>query len=200
VTIDLVWKGGQLSADQFGRGTGGSYPRGALYFNEQEEKNMRKIASFVVAVSATAVMMIAGECWAGPICHDVHVEATDSAVNPMLPFGNWAGTAMVTVDGGSPIPATVSLIPANIRITDDGTVHMTNTLTFDVGPLGSLTVQDNAVLSPTATPYLYRMNSRLDNAMGSGEFSGAIGRFTDHGELNFATMSLIATADGRICW
>lgn len=161
---------------------------------------MRKFSSFLAAVSVSAVVLFAGPSWANQNCHDVHVEATNSAVDPANMFGKFAGTAMVSIDGQAAFPAAVSFMPVEYRITDDGTVHLSNALTFDLGAMGALIVQDNAVLSPTADPYLYTMNSRLDNPVGSGMFSGAIGRFTDHGQFSLATLTLTATADGRICW
>lgn len=159
---------------------------------------MRK---FTIVIAVVSVMMFFGaQSWASPNCHDVHVTATNTAVDPMLALGKYAGTALVSIDGQPAIPANASLIPLEFKFGDDGTVHLTTSLTFDFGAMGALTVQDNAVLSPTENPYLYTMNSRLDNLTGTGMFTGAIGRFTDHGQYSFATLTVTAEADGRVCW
>lgn len=159
---------------------------------------MKNFSKFLAAV--TVVMLLAGQSWAFSTCHDVHVEATNTAVDPLLLFGKYAGTALISIDGQPPIPAALSLIPLEIKFSDDGTVHMTNTLAFDFGPMGSMTVQDNAVLVPTENPYIYTFNSRLDNLVGTGMFTGAIGKLSDHGQYSLATATVSAQADGRICW
>ncbi len=156
---------------------------------------------FKMLVPAIAgIMMFAAHSWAASVCHDVHVEATNSAVDPMLIFGKYAGSALISLDGQPAIPAAISLVPVELKIGDDGSVHPTGMLTFDLGPMGTLTVQDNAVLTPTENPYVYRMNSRLDNLSGTGMFTGVIGKFSDHGEFALATATVFAQADGRICW
>ncbi len=156
---------------------------------------------FKVLVPAIAgMMLLAAHAWAASTCHDVHVESTISAVDPMLPFGNYAGAAQVSLDGQPAVPAAVSLVPVELKLGDDGTYHLTGMLTFDLGQMGALTVQDNAVLSPTENPYVYRMSTRLDNLTGAGMFTGAFGKFSDHGQYSLATETLSAEADGRICW
>lgn len=161
---------------------------------------MRKCTRLFAAVSASAVMLCAGQSLANPTCHRVHVEAVNTAVDPLLMFGKYAGTAMISVDGQPAIPAGLSMVPHKFKIDEDGTVHPTTTITFDLGPMGTLSVQDNAILSPTSSPYLYIMNSRLDNLVGTGMFAGAMGKLSDHGQFNFATSTITATADGKICW
>jgi hypothetical protein len=159
------------------------------------------MSKFKLFLSVVSVMMLcSGQALATSGCHDVHLDASDTAVDPMLLFGRYAGTAQVSLDGQPALPAAVSFIPAEIKIGDDGTVHLTNVLNFDLGPMGTLSVQDNAVLSPTENPYIYTMNSRLDNLVGTGMFTGAFGKFSDHGQFNLATATVSASADGRICW
>ncbi len=83
---------------------------------------------------------------------------------------------------------------------EDGTLHMTNAMTI-VMPDGSvLKLTDNAVLSPTETPLVYRINARLDNFQGTGFFTNAFGMLIGHGTLYLATGHIEGTPDGKICW
>lgn len=159
---------------------------------------MKSIKMFAVAVAATT--LFAASSRAETICHDVSLQATITAVDPMMPLGNYAGVAQLSLDGQPSIPAGSFLTPVQIKMAEDGTVHLTGRLTFDLGSLGTVTAEDNAVLSPTETPYLYRMNTRLENFTGTGVFTGVFGRFTDHGEYSMLTATLNAAADGRLCW
>ncbi|SRR6266545_769263 len=160
---------------------------------------MTRFKSILLAVAAI-MTFFAAQSWANSTCHDVHVEATNTAVDPMLVFGRYAGSALISLDGQPAVPAAIALIPLEAKVGDDGTVHSTNTLIFDLGPMGTLSVQDNAVLSPTDNPYIYTMNSRLDNLAGTGMFTGAFGKFSDHGQFSLTTLTISAQADGRICW
>lgn len=154
----------------------------------------------LLSVIAGITMLFGAQAWAASTCHDVHVESTISAVDPVLIFGKYAGTAVVSMDGQTVIPAAVSLTPVELKVGDDGSVHSTNWLTFDLGSMGTLNILDNAVMSPTENPYVYRMNTRLDNLSGTGMFTGVIGKFSDHGEFSLMTATLSAVADGKICW
>ncbi len=159
---------------------------------------MKTLAGVIAVFSM--MMLFAGSSLAASNCHKVHVEATTTAVDPILIFGKYAGSAMVSMDGQPPMPAVVSLVPEMIKIEDDGTIHLTNKLTFDLGPMGSLTVKDNAVITPTENPYVYTMSSKLNNLEGTGMFNGVVGKFADHGQFSFATATISAQADGKICW
>jgi hypothetical protein len=154
----------------------------------------------IILAVAGSMIFFAAQAWAGSTCHDVHFQATVSAVDPLLPFGRYAGTALVSFDGQPAVPAATSFIPAAIKMADDGSIQMTNALTFDLGQMGAFTVQDNAVLSPTENPYVYTMNTRLDNPVGTGGLAGIFGRISDHGEFSLATLTLTAHAKGKLCW
>lgn len=159
---------------------------------------MRIFSSFLAVVSV--MMLFAGQSWANPKCHDVVAETTTTAVDPMFFFGKYVGTSLISIDGQAPIQAAVSFFPLEVKVGEDGTVHPTDSMTFDLGPLGTLTVQDNAVLSPTEIPNIYTMNSRLDNFAGTGMLAGAMGKLSGHGQFSFATLTVTAKANGRICW
>jgi hypothetical protein len=159
---------------------------------------MRIFSSFLAVVSV--MVLFAGQSWANPKCHDVVAETSISATDPLLIFGKFVGTALISIDGQTPIPSAVSFKMTKVKVGDDGTLHPTDTMTFDFGPMGTLTVQDTAVLSPTEPPYIYAMNSRLDNLVGTGMFAGAFGKLLGHGQFSFATLTVTAKANGRICW
>lgn len=159
------------------------------------------MSRFNIFLAAAGIMIIfAAQSWAASTCHDVHMEATNTAVDPMLMFGRYAGSALISIDGQPAMPAVISLTMAQVKIADDGTVHPTGILTLDLGQMGILSVQDNAVLSPTDNPYIYNMNTRFDNMTGTGMFTGAFGKFSGHGQFSFSTLTVSAQADGRICW
>lgn len=152
------------------------------------------------AATVAGLMLFSMEAWANSGCHDVQVEANVTAVDPMLIFGNYAGSALISIDGQTPMPAAVSYVLLEVKLGDDGSIHPEIITTFDFGPMGVLSVKDHTVLSPTDTPYIYTMNSRLDNLVGTGMFTGVMGKFTGHGQFSVATATVSAHADGRICW
>lgn len=154
----------------------------------------------MLSVIAGITMLFGAEVWAASTCHDVHVETNASALDPMLIFGKYAGTAYISMDGQTPIPAAVSFAPFEVKVGDDGSVHPTSQLTFDLGLMGALTFLDNAVMSPTENPYVYTMNTRLDIVSGTGMFMDVFGKFSAHGQYSLMTAGLSAVADGRICW
>jgi|GEM_PF-6016392 len=159
---------------------------------------MRNLFSFLAA--ASLVMVFAGQSLADSKCHEIEMKVTTSAVDPMLPYGKYAGTALVRIDEQAPIQATVSLAMVEVKNGDDGKIYPTNAMTFDFGSLGTLSVQDKSVLTPTETPYIYTISSRLDNLTGTGAFVDVIGRLMGHGQLSFATTVATVEDEGRICW
>lgn len=164
-----------------------------------KEGDMKNMKFFAAAMAAT--ILFAAQSWAGATCHDVQVvKATISAVDPMMIIGNYAGTAELSLDGGPSTPASLFLTPVQVKTGEDGTVHLTGRMAFDFGAVGTLVAEDNAILSPTENPYVYRMNTRFEDFAGTGLFTGAFGRFVDHGEFSILTATLNAAGEGRICW
>ena len=159
---------------------------------------MKRITTMLFAVCI--VLVFASQSLADSNCHDVNLNVTTSAVDPMLPFGGYAGTAQFSIDGQAPLQAAVTLSMVSVKIGEDGTILPTNSMTFDFGSLGTLSAQDDSVLTPTEEPYIYRINARLLILSGTGTFTGAIGKLSDHGETSFATTIALVEGKGRICW
>ncbi len=77
---------------------------------------------------------------------------------------------------------------------------MINWITIVMPDGSALKMADNAVLVPTGTLLIYRINTRLDNFEGTGIFTNAFGMLIGHGILNLATAHIEGIPAGKICW
>ena len=84
-------------------------------------------------------------------------------------------------------------------ITEDGTLHATTSHTFDFGNGNSFTTLDRAVLSPTDTPGVYRLNTRATISGGTGIYANACGSLNIHGTINLFSGEVDWRFTGRVC-
>jgi hypothetical protein len=142
--------------------------------------------------------------WAGSGCLDY---SSDVAYwgNPLDPFGTYAGDVTARIGDQTFEHLQSTLIIEEVKLGDDGTLHAVNTVIVHYGDLGTMVLTEHAVASPTDTPYIYRVNNRLDICVSeelkcTGYFENAFGRISFHGYMDFSTASVTGGSKGRICW
>ena len=99
----------------------------------------------------------------------------------------------VDLDGDGETDATSTAFVLSLVPTEDGSLHAVTTHTFTLTSGGAFTTLDHAVLSPTDTAGLYRLNSVLDIQ------SGASGKLLLHGEIHLIEGWAEADVHGRVC-
>jgi hypothetical protein len=105
--------------------------------------------------------------------------------------GGFVGPIDLDGDGDADASSTafvLSLVPA-----EDGTLHAVTTHTIELTSGAAFTTLDHAVLSPTDTTGLYRLNSVLNIQ------SGASGKLVLHGDIHLVEGWAEADVHGRIC-
>jgi len=112
----------------------------------------------------------------------------------------YKGTMVASMEGQPPVVGVTAIVPREIKVGDDGTIHMSSTLTLFMPDGSTLKQTDDAILDPTEMPLVYRVNSRLNIVEGTGFFTNTVGKFIGHGIFNLATGHVEAIADGKLCW
>ncbi len=153
-----------------------------------------------VLVFLGLLVLVSPQARADSGCIQMSAQGQATSIDPTNPFDTYKGSWVVTFDGQPPVEATLTIVIENIKVGDDGTIHMVNALTIVMPDGSSLKMADNAVLVPTETPLIYRFNTRLNNFEGTGFFTNAFGMLIAHGTLNLATAHIEGTPDGKICW
>jgi hypothetical protein len=113
--------------------------------------------------------------------------------------GTFQGTAYVTSERQTTNAAVTTTLLGAPTPTADGTLLASTSHTF-VFPDGStFTTIDRAVLSPTDTPGLYRLNTDAAIDGGTGAYANACGDLSIHGTINLITGEVIWRFTGRVC-
>ncbi len=84
------------------------------------------------------------------------------------------------------------------RVTEDGTLHATTSHTF-VFADGTFTTLDSAVLSPTDTQGVYRLNTRATISGGTENYANACGSLSIHGTIDLVSREVVWRFTGRVC-
>ena len=115
----------------------------------------------------------------GPRCHPVEGTIIERITGPNTAAGKVTGD----------ISGDVDIVITALQQLPGGLVKFQANCTM-VTPQGTLTTNDNAVLSPIDAP-LYRVNNHLNVSGGTGEFAGATGNLHTHGTVNFVPGGLV---------
>lgn len=116
-------------------------------------------------------------------------------------MGPGVGYFIMTLgDQAIPITTVGTFVPP-MKVTEDGTIHLT-VQENDTAPDGS-TVQflDNLVLSPTDIPGEYRLRIKSSYVSGTGIFNGPDldGRYIGHGEVSFNDLTMHHSGQVTVC-
>jgi hypothetical protein len=133
-------------------------------------------------------------------CVQVSIQSEATSIDPANVFSMYQGTMVASMEGQPPVPGATTIVPREIKVGDDGTIHMSSTLTAFLPDGSTLKQTDDAVLDPTETPLVFRVNSRLNIVEGTGVFTNTVGKFIGHGIFNLATGHVEVVADGKLCW
>ena len=113
--------------------------------------------------------------------------------------GVFQGSAVVAANGQTINAAVTTVLLGPPTATPDGTLLAVTSHNF-VFPDGStFTTIDRAVLSPTDTPGLYRLNTDAAIDGGTGTYAKACGSLSVHGSINLISGEVIWRFSGRIC-
>jgi hypothetical protein len=141
-----------------------------------------------VSLGSALVLVLASPAVADDVC--MIVNGTGSVVfDPVV--GGFVGP--VDLDGDGDADATSTAIVLSLVPTEDGTLHAVTTHTIVLTSGAAFTTLDHAVLSPSDTAGLYRLNSVLDIQ------SGASGKLTLHGDIHLLEGWAVADVHGRVC-
>jgi hypothetical protein len=109
------------------------------------------------------------------------------------------GTASVAGDGQTVNVAVTTTLLGQPTATEDGTLLAATSHTF-VFPDGStFTTIDRAVLSPTDTPGLYRINTDASIDRGTGDYANACGKLSIHGTIDLFGGEVVWRYTGQLC-
>ena len=132
---------------------------------------------------------------AGADCESVKGSGHTFATGP----GVFQGTATISGNGQTVTAAVTTVLLGPPTATADGTLLAATSHTF-VFPDGStFTTIDRAVLSPTDTAGLYRLNTDAAIDGGTGAYANACGSLSVHGTINLISGEVIWRFTGRIC-
>ncbi|MFQ5806227.1 MAG: hypothetical protein ACE5I3_07250 [Phycisphaerae bacterium] len=139
-------------------------------------------------------------------CDPVSGHGDTAQENPGDPTSPFVGTATVRIRGDTfEDVAVTTILLGPPKEGDDGTLIAQTSHTFTVddpeGSLqGSFTTTDKAVLEPTDTPGLFRLNSNMKITSGTGDFENAGGRLHGHGEIDLGMGEASFDINGVICF
>jgi hypothetical protein len=162
--------------------------------------NIRRPAYPVTCLVLLAIVVFAPGTGAKSDCTKVRAEAQGQAISPNM--------FRVSVTGDLTATSTATLLEQ--RVTEDGTIQATTSHVFEIDGNGDgicgadedcFTTLDRAILSPTDSLGLFRLNSHLAIVSGEGVYANACGKLVVHGFINFgvAPPTLEWRLTGRIC-
>lgn len=156
---------------------------------------MKKLPTYIVSLSLLGILIFAPAATTASDCGKVTGTGNTFAIGPTT----FEGTATLNMNDQSVSSTVITNLLGAPKTGDDGTLHVETSHHFSFADGSSFTTLDKAVLSPTATPGVYDLNSRLEIVQGTGNFETACGRLSGHGTLNFITGEAQWWATGRIC-
>jgi len=161
--------------------------------NRRMEQSMKGKFPGLITVAFLAVLALPSLAAAqdGPKCHEV-----SGTISANLTSGS---TAQGTVTGGlkGSVTASFTTTPQS-----NGNIALSLHHVFVTESGDALTTQDNGMLvSVPDSPGVYRMTVQYTITGGSGQFAGATGALTNHGEavLNSSPPQLTLRYAGHVC-
>jgi hypothetical protein len=140
-------------------------------------------------------MFFTSELKANSGCDNVSGEGHTRAVNQ----NTFQGTAVFKINDQTVSATVTTVLLGPPRATEDGTLHAATSHTFVFPNGSSITTRDNAVLSPTETQGLYRLNTRATISGGTGIYANACGALNVHGTINLISGEVNWNFTGRVC-
>jgi hypothetical protein len=155
-------------------------------------KSISKFAVWILAIT----LALSSAAGARTDCETVKGSGHTFATGPFT----FQGTAVFTIAGETSNVSVTTNLLGPPGATDDGTLHARTSHVFVFADGSSIVTLDNAVLSPTETPGLYNLSSRLEIIGGTGVYENACGSFTGGGgSINLIAGEAIWRFTGRIC-
>ena len=148
-----------------------------------------KLSIVVIALLSQTAFSLANDCEL--VKGSGHTFATGPGV--------FQGTASVTVNGQTVNAAVTTVLLGPPTATADGTLLAATSHTFVFQDGSTFTTFDRAVLSPTDTPGLYRLNTDAAIDGGTGNYTNACGGLSVHGTINLVSGEVIWRFTGRVC-
>jgi hypothetical protein len=164
-------------------------------YKSVRRKKMKKLFTHVISLVVCGLLLFTGALQAGPDCTKTSGTGQTAAVAQ----GVFEGTAAVKIDGQSQNAAVTTYLLGAPETTEDGTLKATTSHTFVFADGSSLTTLDRAVLSPTATPGLYNLNTQATITGGTGAYADACGSLNIHGTINLISGQVDWRFTGRLC-
>lgn len=156
---------------------------------------MKRSVIYLTTLALSALLVCAPRAHAKSDCDNVKGTGNTFATGP----ATFQGTATFKIGGQTQNASVTTNLLGPPEVGDDGTLHARTSHSFVLEDGSSITTVDNAVLSPTSTPGLYRLNTRAAITEGTGAYEDACGRLSIHGTINLVTGEVAWRFTGRIC-
>lgn len=156
---------------------------------------MKKLFTYSILLVLCGLVFSPVRTLAGSPCDKVSGTGNTTAVGPAA----FQGTASVKIDGQVLNASVTTVLLGQPQQTEDGTLQAATSHTFAFSDGSSFTTLDSAILSPTDTPGVYRLNTRAAISGGTGAYANACGSFSIHGTINLITGVVDWRFTGRVC-
>lgn len=148
-----------------------------------ENSTMKKLTTkLVMPVLALMALFVLTTALAEPTGDPV--AGTGEAVANMGVFPPLADGSATLVVRGATLVASVHVEISDSYYSDEGVLHGLSSHTFTFAN-GKIITSDKVIGEPTDTPGLLKLNETLTIVEGTGDFDGATGVLTVHGEMAF---------------
>jgi hypothetical protein len=118
------------------------------------------------------------------------------------PLGPFAGQASLRI-GSEVLNADVAVTGTGAKVTEDGTVVGSTSITYDFGSGNTFrTGENHFALSPTETPGVFNLSDQGRITEGTGIFLNSFGKLVLHGTVSFSASGAgeaILDVKGRLC-
>jgi hypothetical protein len=155
---------------------------------------MNKISIYSILLIFCALFAVSGETNAAPRSEKVRGTGHTTAINQ----NTFQGTAEVQVNGSTVTANVTTVLLGPPTLTEDGTLQAATSHTFVFPDGSSFVTLDRAVLSPTETPGVYRLNTRAAILGGTGIYADASGSLSIHGTINLISGEVDWRFEGRV--
>ena len=153
---------------------------------------------FVAAIAMADYSLLVAPARADSGCESVRGELVANAP----PLGPFAGQASLRI-GSKALHVEVAVTGTGAKVTEDGTVVGTTSITYDFGSGDTFTTGENHfALAPTETPGVFSLSDQGRITEGTGRFLNSFGKLVLHGTVSFSasgTGEAILEVKGRLC-
>ena len=156
---------------------------------------MKNLLTYTISLVLCGLLLFTTAAQAKPDCAKVKGTGNTAAVAQ----GVFQGTAAVDSNGQTQNVSVTTYLLGPPTVIEDGTLHATTSHTFGFADGSSFTTLDRAVLSPTDTPGVYRLNTKATISGGTGIYANACGSLNIHGTINLFSGEVDWRFTGRVC-